>query len=221
MKRNHVSVGLGLVIFFLASTANPQVTVYDAPNEVHFAATVDTLKAELEQVRTLSSSVNGLRNLGAELKVLSVSSVLPQDQMALYKALEVALPPESALPCIARDQASLSLCQLDASKTAAEQQLTAGLYAQVPGRQLELTALNSALQGAADLKTSSDLGARTGITSASIQSQRLQVELFAFQSALEDAAIQKARRADQLSRVLTSARAVDSLAPMEFVGSGL
>ena len=196
--------------------AQAQVTVFDAPNEVHFAATVETLKSELEQVRALTASVNGLRSFSTELQTLSVSTVLPPNLLALYGSLSSSTNFRASAPCVARDAATEALCQLDAAKTATEQQLTAALYSQAPARQLELNSLEAALLGAPDLKTSADLNTRTGLANASLENQRLQIELFQLQSALQDQAIAKARRADQLTRVTTSARAVDSLAPITF-----
>ena len=199
-----------------SSIALAQVTVFDAPNEVHFAATVETLKSELEQVRTLTASINGLREFSAELKTLSVSNVLPPNLMALYGSMSSPTNFRPSAPCVARDASSEALCQLDAAKTATEQQLAAALYSQAPARQLELNALEGALLGAPDLKTSADLNTRTGLANASLENQRLQLELFQLQSALQDQAIAKARRSDQLSRVTTSARAIDSLMPTTF-----
>jgi hypothetical protein len=206
------------VIAMLAFTSNAhaQVTVFDAPNEVHFAATVETLKTELEQVRTLTASINGLREFSTELKTLSVSNVLPPNLLALYGSMSSSSNFRASAPCVTRDASSEALCQLDAAKTSTDQQLAAALYSQAPTRQIELNALQSALLGAPDLKTSADLNTRTGLANASLENQRLQVELFQLQSALQDQSIAKARRWDQLSRVTTSTRAIDSLVPMTF-----
>jgi hypothetical protein len=216
MKKSTILSFATLVLMAFGSIAHAQVTVFDAPNEVHFAATVETLKSELEQVRTLTASINGLRTFSAELQALSVSTVLPPNLLSLYGSLSSAANFRASAPCVARDAATEALCQLDAAKTATEQQLTAALYNQAPARQLELNTLEDALLGAPDLKTSADLNTRTGLANASLENQRLQIELFQLQSALQDQAIAKARRADQLSRVTTSARAVDSLAPITF-----
>ncbi len=210
-----IALAIMAMIGFTRNTQG-QVTVFDAPNEVHFAATVETLKAELEQVRALTASVNGLREFGAELKTLSVPAVLPTNLLALYASVSSSANNRTSLPCIARDASSQALCQLDASKTSTDQQLAAALYSQAPARQVELNAIEGALLGAADLKTSADLGTRTGLANASLENQRLQVELFQLQSALQDQSIAKARRWDQLNRVTTQARAIDSLAPVTF-----
>ena len=193
-----------------------QITVFDAPNEVHFAATVETLKSELEQVRNVAASINGVRDLGQNLRNLPISSVLPVDLQALYRSLSTLPSSHSASLCFGRNSAATALCQFDAAKTALDLTLAASLYAEAPTHQNQIDLLQAAFLGTPDLKSSADLGVRTSLTSASLDAQRIQIELFAMQSSLEDQAIAKARRLDQLERVSTDARAIDSLQPVDF-----
>ena len=216
-----MKVRLAVISLFLLGSltgrpAQAQITVFDAPNQVHFAATVETLKSELEQVRNVAASINGVRNLGQELRTLPVSAVLPADLQALYRSLSASPFSASSPPCLARNSAGMALCRFDAAKTTLDLTLAASLYAEAPTHQSQLDLLQAAFLGTPDLKTSADLGIRTSLTSVSLDAQRMQIELFALQSALQDQAIAKAHRLDQLERVSTNARAIDSLSPASF-----
>jgi hypothetical protein len=196
--------------------AASQIPVFDAPNQVHFLATVDTLRAELGQVQSLVSAVSGLRDMRRLPNPLTASMQTLSGIQPIESPLASALGGVAGPPCVARNADSLATCRLDATKTPSEQAATSQLFVQQTSQESTLGLLETDLATSTDLKASADLSARAALVNASVGSERLGVELFALQSTLQNEAIMKARRADQLERLMTSSRAVDSLGVAPF-----
>jgi len=205
------------VSFLVCIPALSQVTVFDAPNQVHFLATVDTLRAELAQVQSLVSAVSGIR----QLKGSSINPLQMTQSVTGIQSLESPLQNSvgSGAGCVSRNAASLATCSLDAVKTSREQATAAQLFVQQSAQVGELGLIESDLAASADLKSSTDIGARAQLANATVGNERLTVEIFAFQAELQNEAIAKAYRADQLNRLMTPTRAVDSLSVLTF-GAG-
>jgi hypothetical protein len=217
MKHAHMLLKLGISLPLLASmTATAQVTVFDAPNEGHFVATVNTLRAELQQVQSMVSAISGLRNLShTPLTVESSLGALSQTQ-GIASSLHSLAIQSAAMPCIARNASTWTTCRLDAERTPIEQDVGVALQNLEAPQASALDLLDGGLLASADLKSSTDLSARATMTTSSAEIEHLGIDLFALQVALENDALLKARRADQLNRLMAPTRAIDSLLPPTF-----
>lgn len=215
LSRSHL-YAIYILPLIVCLPAASQIPVFDAPNQVHFLATVDTLRAELGQVQSLVSAVSGIRAMRNLPNALNASMQTLSGVQSLESPLASAIGAATGMPCISRNANSLATCRLDAAKTTTEQAATSQLFLQQTTRESELSLLESDLATSADLKSSTDLSTRAALVNASVGSERLGVELFALESALQNEALMKARRTDQLERLMTSSRAVDSLGVATF-----
>lgn len=183
------------------------IPVFDAANVMQAIASVQQLKAQLEQQKQIYQAMNGTRGIGNLLNDPALRSYLPADWQKIYDQLSTGgLSGLSGSAAEIRkatkvfdceklqDANSRYQCEVQAGKVAQDKAFGLAAYEQSVKRVDQIEALMRRINDTSDAKAIAELNARLQAENALIQNEQIKLQMFQYLSQAEDKAIEQQKR---------------------------
>lgn len=167
------------------------IPVFDAATVAQALASVQELKAQLDQQKQLFSALNGSRGLGTLLNNPALRDYLPADFKKVYDSVQSS--DFSSLTGTAADirkanqifdcaklvaSSSVSLCNRGAGSAANQKSFAMNAFEQSTKRMDQIESLMREINNTTDAKSIAELNARLQAENAMIQNEQIKLQMF-------------------------------------------
>jgi type IV secretion system protein VirB5 len=204
------------------------IPVFDAQNVLQAIATVQQLKAQVQQELQLYQSLSGTRGFGALLSNPVLSSALPPNWQAVYTAVEsggyagltgsaktLRLASE-IYNCEDQNGVDQQVCQRALNKPFQDKAFGTQAYQTELQELDQIQSLMQQIDVTQDQKGVSELQARIQIESTAVDNEMTKLQLFQMLASAEDRLIAEQQQELVLKRAGNTARLQDQMTPASF-----